>query len=101
MDRYFVAMMTITFVFGGGTYLLHCLTENRLVKYIPSLLLGGVGGYLVYHISNSRGSFEALALGLLAVLVFVGMMANILTGLALDLIVPFWRTRRTTSLHDE
>lgn len=101
VDRYFVAMITITFIFGGATYLMYRLTENRIVKYVPSLLLGGAAGYLIYQISSSRGSFEALALGLLTVLVFVGMMANIVTGLVLDFIVAFWRNRRAMSCHDQ
>lgn len=99
MDRYLFAMITISLTLAGGTYLLCRLTKNRLVKYIPSFALGTAAGYLMYLISMSRRGFQTLALGLLVVLLFVGILSNLLTGISLDLILPFLRNRKRQGHH--
>ena len=53
----------------------------------------------MYLISMSRRGFQTLALGLLVVLLFVGILSNLLTGISLDLILPFLRNRKRQGHH--
>lgn len=85
MGRFAIAI-AITFI-GVGliTYVLgRVFRKTAFVKYIPALLLLLLGGYFIYKAQTVRNGFEDLANFLLAILLFAGGVAGVVTGLLMD-----------------
>lgn len=90
------AILAVTFlIFGGITYLLHILfSVKKYIKYIPAAVLLAMGIYNIYLAQTSNGEgFQDIARILIAVVLFIGSLAGIITALILDFVLPKFKKR--------
>ena len=95
MDRFLIGMLVAAFVIALITWgLAHFVSHRRWVSYLPAGLMLVLGLHQV-AVARAVGGFEALARGLLAVLILSGAIGGAIAVVSLD--VCRRRARRHSS----
>ncbi|EEG76551.1 hypothetical protein [Dethiobacter alkaliphilus] len=85
MDRFLMVVLILGACFAVVTWLLHRFVPRRAIKYLPAGLAVIIAVYNIILARISSGGFDALARGILAVLLFFGACFGLVTAIVLDI----------------